>query len=82
MLATPAGQNVGTEIPFPLFFGSLCPGESRIPAAEEWPFADNFLQKQQKQRNPFEKASSGKLCALLRLGYDLSNFSGCPISTA
>jgi hypothetical protein len=33
-----------------LFCRSLDRGRSRIPAGQEWSTADNFLQKQQKQR--------------------------------
>jgi hypothetical protein len=35
-----------------LFFYSPRHGRSRIPAAEKQPLADNFLQKQQNQRDP------------------------------
>jgi hypothetical protein len=39
----------------PLFFGPLRRGRSRIPALEEHSVADNFLQKQQKQRDDVEE---------------------------
>jgi hypothetical protein len=39
----------------PLFSGSLRRRRSSIPALEERSVADNFLQKQQKQRDPVDK---------------------------
>jgi hypothetical protein len=33
--------------------------ESRISPAKECSFADNFLQKQQKQRSPFSRRADG-----------------------
>jgi hypothetical protein len=39
----------------PLFSGSLRRRWSRIPALEEHSVADNFLQKQQKQRDAVEE---------------------------
>src|SRR5271155_3226383 len=45
----------------PLFFRWRHHRQVRIPAGEEHPFADNFLQKQQKRRAPFEEGRLGKL---------------------
>jgi hypothetical protein len=46
----------------PLFFGSPNWQNSRIPAGVERSFADNFLQKQQKQWGPFQRDALGKAC--------------------
>jgi hypothetical protein len=45
----------------PLFFASPYRPESSISAAEKWSAADNLLQKQLKQREPFEERAVGAL---------------------
>jgi hypothetical protein len=42
-----------------LFFGPLCARDPRIAAAKDQVLADNFLQKQQKQREATLLESAG-----------------------
>jgi hypothetical protein len=43
-------EKSGSTAVFPLFFGLPSRPRARIPAEQEISIADNFLQKQQKQR--------------------------------
>jgi hypothetical protein len=47
---------------FPLLFGGVRCRKPRISAEESVTIADNFLQKQQKQRERFWKIRSEKIC--------------------
>jgi len=51
-----ADKQAGHQLLLPLFFVPPPHPKSSISAGEEWSAADNFLQKQQKQRRIVEEA--------------------------
>jgi hypothetical protein len=63
-----SGRGCAASVVVPLFLASPCRPESSISAAEEWSAADNLLQKQLKQREPFEERAVGAL--LTAMGRD------------